>query len=106
MILDATGKWSILDSYVMILMLVAFQFDVKFPIVGELINKNVYVDVYVWAAYGFLTLLTGTCMSLGLSHIITHIHRNLDEHPDQNKGKDAESFKSLISFADSKIMKK
>ncbi len=106
MFLDATGKWSILDSYVMILMLVAFQFDVKFPIIGELINKNVLIDVYVWAATGFLTLLTGTCMSLGLSHIITHLHRGLDEHPNQNKGKEAESYKSLLSFADNKLIGK
>ena len=106
MFLDATGKWSILDSYVMILMLVAFQFDVKFPIIGELVKKNIFVDVYVWAATGFLTLLIGTCISLGLSHIITHLHRGLDEHPDQNKGEEAESFKSLISFADNKIIGK
>lgn len=45
-------------------------------------------------------------MSLGLSHIITHLHRGLDEHPNQNKGKDAESYKSLLSFADNKIMGK
>ena len=42
----------------MILMLVVFQFNVKFPIIGELINKNDLIDVY--AATGFLTLLTGT----------------------------------------------
>ena len=106
MFLDATGKWSILDSYVMILMLVAFHFDVKFPITDEGVKENVYVDVYVLAAYGFLTLLIGTCFSLGLSHIITHLHRGLDEHPDQNKGEQAESFKSLITFAESKYINK
>ena len=53
-------------------MFVVFQFDVKFPIIGELINKNDLIDVY--EATGFLTLLTGTWMSLGLSHIITHLH--------------------------------
>ena len=106
MFLDATGKWSILDSYVMILMLVAFHFDVKFPITGEGVKEHVYVDVYVLAAYGFLTLLTGTCFSLGLSHIITHLHRGLDEHPDQNKGEEAESYKSLITFAESNYLSK
>ena len=99
MILDATGKWSILDSYVMILMLVAFQFHVVFPIVSESVEEASIVDVYVDAAYGFVTLLMGTCLSLALSHIITHLHRGLDEHPDENKGEKAESFKSLISYA-------
>jgi hypothetical protein len=102
MILDATGKWSILDSYVMILMLVAFQFHVVFPIVSESVEEASIVDVYVDAAYGFVTLLMGTCLSLALSHIITHLHRGLDEHPDENKGEKAESFKSLISFVEIK----
>ena len=101
MILDATGKWSILDSYVMILMLVAFQFHVVFP-KSESVPENSVVDVYVDAAYGFVTLLMGTCLSLALSHIITHLHRGLDEHPDENKGEKAESFKSLISFVEIK----
>ena len=98
MILDATGKWSILDSYVMILMLVAFQFHVVFP-KSETVPENSVVDVFVDAAYGFVTLLIATCLSLALSHIITHLHRGLDEHPNENKGENADSFKSLISYA-------
>ena len=99
MILDATGKWSILDSYVMILMLVAFQFHVIFPIVSETVEEASIVDIYVDVAFGFVLLLIGTCLSLALSHIITHLHRGLDEHPNENKGEKAESFKSLISYA-------
>ena len=98
MILDATGKWSILDSYVMILMLVAFQFHVVFP-KSETVPENSVVDVFVDAAYGFVTLSIATCLSLALSHIITHLHRGLDEHPNENKGEKAESYKSLISYA-------
>lgn len=45
------------------------------------------------------TLIIGTLISLFLSHLITHLHRNLDEHPDQNKGERAESYKSIMSFA-------
>ena len=101
MILDATGKWSILDSYVMILMLVAFQFHVVFP-KSETVPENSVVDVFVDAAYGFVTLLIATCLSLALSHIITHLHRGLDEHPNENKGENAESYKSLISFVETK----
>ena len=97
MILDATGKWSILDSYVMILMLVAFQFHVIFPIVSETVEEASIVDIYVDVAFGFVLLVIG--LSLALSHIITHLHRGLDEHPNENKGEKAESFKSLISYA-------
>ncbi len=101
--LDATGKWSILDSYVMILMLVAFHFHIKFPIIGKEVTENALIDVYVYAATGFVTLITGTCFSLALSHIITHLHRGLDEHPDQNSGKEAESPKALMKFSESKF---
>ena len=105
--LDSTGKWSILDSYVMILMLVAFHFHIQFPLDDQSeIEKGAIVNVFVYAAYGFLTLIIGTVISLCLSHIITHLHRSLDEHPDQNKGEKAESYLALISFAESKIFGK
>ena len=104
-ILDATGKWSILDSYVMILMLVAFHFHIKFPVVEPSeAEEGSLIDVFVYAAYGFFTLILGTVISLFLSHIITHLHRSLDEHPDQNKGEKAESYTALISFAKSEYL--
>ena len=99
-LLDATGKFSILDSYVMMMMLVAFHFHVEVPVIQQSQAKNgSVVDVFVYAAYGFVTLIVGTLISLCLSHIITHLQRNLDEHPDQNKGKKAENYKSIMSFA-------
>ena len=107
MALDSTGKWSILDSYVMILMLVAFHFHIQFPLNEESeVEKGAIVNVFVYAAYGFLTLILGTVISLCLSHIITNLNRSLDEHPDQNKGEKAESYTALISFAESKIFSK
>ena len=105
--LDATGKWSILDSYIMTLMLVAFHFHIEFPVEKPSEAKDgSIVDVFVYAAYGFVTLITGTIISLCLSHILTHLDRNLNEHPDQNKGKRAESFTALISFAENKYLGK
>ena len=107
LILDATGKWSILDSYIMIMMLVAFHFHIPFPVVPPSeAEKEATVDVFVYAAYGFFTLILGTNISLFLSHIITHLHRSLDEHPDQNKGERAESYSALISFSENKYFGK
>jgi hypothetical protein len=106
-LLDATGKLSILDSYVMILMLVAFHFHIEFPVVPPSeASEGSIIDVFVYAAYGFFTLILGTVISLVLSHIITHLHRSLDEHPDQNKGEKAESYTALISFAEDKYLGK
>ena len=106
-ILDATGKWSILDSYVMTLMLVAFHFHIEFPVVEPSeAEESTLIDVFVKAAFGFFTLILGTIISLFLSHIITFLHKSLDEHPDQNKGEKAESYTALISFADNKYLGK
>ena len=103
LILDATGKFSILDTYVMIMMLVAFQFHINLPVSdkSKAIDGSVF-DVFIYAAYGCVTLITGTLVSLTLSHIITHLHRNLDKHPDENTGENAESYKSVMSFAKTK----
>ena len=99
-ILDATGKFSILDTYVMIMMLVAFHFHVQIPVVIQsLANDGAIIDVFIYAAYGFITLIAGTIISLVLSHIITHLHRSLNSHPDENKGEKAESHRSIMSFA-------
>ena len=105
-ILDATGKFSILDSYVMMMMLVAFHFHVEIPVTMQSeAEQGSIVDVFVYAAYGFVTLIVGTLISLFLSHIITHLHRYLDEHPDQNKGEKAENYRSIMSFAKVKCIK-
>ena len=104
-ILDATGKFSIFDTYVMIMMLFSFHFHVQIPVVIQSLAKDgAIVDVFVYAAYGFITLITGTLISLLLSHIITHLHRSLDSHPDENKGEKAESHRSIMSFAKVKCM--
>ena len=99
-VLDVSGKWSILDSYVMIMMLVAFHFHVDIPVTEQSqAESGAIVDVFVYAAYGFVTLIVGTLISLILSHIITHLQRSLEAHPDQNKGEKAENYKPIMSFA-------
>ena len=84
----------------MIMMMVAFHFHVEIPVTDQSQSeKGSIVDIFTNAAYGFITLIIGTLISLFLSHVITHLARNLDEHPDQNKGEKAENFKSIMSFA-------
>ena len=104
-VLDATGKFSILDTYVMIMMLVAFHFHVNLPVTEKSSAADgSVVDVFIYAAYGFITLITATLVSLTLSHIITHLHRSLDKHPDENKGEKAEKYRSIMSFAKIKCL--
>ena len=89
----------------MMMMIVAFHFHVELPLSeqSQAVNGSI-VDIFSLCAYGFITLIIGTLISLFLSHLITHINRHLDEHPDQNKGERAESYKSIMSFAKIKCL--
>ena len=84
----------------MIMMLVAFHFHVEIPVINEYKTKSGSIfDIFIQAAHGFAMAITGVFISLILSHIMIHLHRSLDEHPDQNKGEKAECYKSIMSFA-------
>jgi len=69
MILDALGKWSLLDAYVLIMMLVGFRFQIVPPV------DAVRVDLYVQPYWGFYSFLAATVVSLVLSHVVLYYHR-------------------------------
>ena len=66
--LDALGKYSLVDSFVLVLMLVSFKFRLDFPGVGS-------IDSYVIPACGFYLFLIGTVLSLVIGHGVTFLHR-------------------------------
>ena len=105
MILDAIGKFCFLDTYVMLEMLIVFHLHIQIPVVTQsFANDGAIMDIFFYAAYGFITLIIGTSISSILSHIMIHLHRSLDSHPDENKGEKAESNKSIMSFAKNKCI--
>ena len=59
--LDILGKWSLIDTFVMVLMMVAFSFEMEL--------KDLTVNVYVKPYMGFYTFLIATIMSLILGHV-------------------------------------
>jgi len=69
--LDAFGKWSLLDSFILVLFMVAFNFKLS------LSPEEQYNGVYVWImpVWGFQGLLIATIMSLIMGHVICHVHR-------------------------------
>ena len=94
------GKYSIANSYIFVLMTVAFHFHIEVPITEQSkAEKGIIVNIFIHGAYGLDALIIGTFFSLLLSHIITHLHRSLDKHPDEDKGEKAENYKSIMSFA-------
>ena len=102
--LDALGKWSLLDSFIMIIMTIAFHFDFQFPIIGDQVKEAFSIVLYVYPAYGFLTLMLATIFSLALSHFILALDRYVDntmeEHADEPK-----EYKSLFTYCNSPFLK-
>jgi hypothetical protein len=79
--LDILGKWSLIDAYVMVLMMVAFNFTLA-------IAPGLKVIVYVVPGWGFYGFLLATMCSLGLGHLVVACHRLIAEtkippHDDQ-----------------------
>ena len=66
--LDALGKYSLVDNYVLILFVVAFRLHLE-------VTANTGVDVYVTPVYGFFSFLFATCLSLMLGHAVLFFHR-------------------------------
>jgi small basic protein len=73
-VLDALGKWSLVDFFVMILFLCAFYLQLG---IGP--DNQIMVDVTVKPGWGFYGFLLATMISLGLSHIILACHRLIVE---------------------------
>ncbi len=69
--LDRLGKWSLIDAFVLVLMVVAFRFHLN------LLSEDVAFDVIVKAKMGFYAFTLGTMVSLALSHIILAFHRHV-----------------------------
>jgi hypothetical protein len=66
--LDVLGKWSLLDAYVMVMMMVAFHVELE-------VAPGLSVIVTVLPKSGFNNFLLATMMSLGLGHIALAGHR-------------------------------
>jgi len=67
-LLDSLGKFSLIDAYVLVLMMVAFRYNLSVEGVGEL-------NVYVTPKYGFYSFLFATIISLVSGHCMLYLHR-------------------------------
>jgi hypothetical protein len=70
MFLDRWGKWSLIDTFVLVLMMVAFRLHIG------VLNNDLDIDVLVDPDLGFQLFLVATMMSLGLSHLLLAFHRH------------------------------
>ena len=73
MILDALGKWSLIDAFVMVIMMTVFSITITDPGPGH----NGAINVYVVPNFGFHTFMIATMSSLAITHIILAFHRRV-----------------------------
>ena len=66
-LIDSLGKFSLVDAYVLVLMMVAFRYHLE--ILG------VEADVYVTPQFGFYAFLVATIISLVAGHVMLYLHR-------------------------------
>lgn len=79
--LDFAGKWSLVDSFVMVLFMVAFGFEL--PAAGTPILEDIFAAaegtgefrIYVEPGLGFYMFLIATISSFVLGHLMTYAHR-------------------------------
>ena len=80
---DALGKWSLIDIYVMAMMMVAFRFHIEGTLPADnpdpadpgVVDVKSQLDIYVEANSGFYAFLLATMWSLVQSHIMLLYHR-------------------------------
>lgn len=72
--LDIFGKWSLIDFFVMVMMMCAFHFELTVTVPG---SASVEVDVLVVPYAGFYTFLLATMVSLVLGHVAIAAHRHI-----------------------------
>ena len=75
--LNALGKWSLLDIYVLAMMMVAFRYHVdgavSSPVDGQ--EHTFSFDLYVEPKWGFYGFMLATFQSLFMSHVMLALHR-------------------------------
>ena len=67
-LLDSLQKFSLIDTYVLVIMMVAFRYNLEASGIGSL-------DVYVTPKYGFYSFLLATIISLFSGHVMLFCHR-------------------------------
>eukprot|EP00727_Mastigamoeba_balamuthi_P013713 m51a1_g8965 hypothetical protein (1234) ;mRNA; r:1067285-1071195 len=76
--LDALGKWSLLDAYVMTIMIVSFHFAVPFGSYdASAAERPLALAVDVLPCWGFVTFLIATIVSLVTSHVVLYVHHRV-----------------------------
>jgi len=70
-VLDTMGKYSLIDAYVLIYMIVSMKYHFNM----DYFIFSIYMDEIVTPGFGYFAFLIGTITSLIWTHLIIHYHR-------------------------------
>lgn len=73
---DKFGKWSLIDAYILILMMAGFRFHLatpKFTSFEGVTERGIF-DVFVVPEWGIFSFMGATILSLALGHIVLGFH--------------------------------
>ncbi|KAI2507657.1 paraquat-inducible protein A [Fragilaria crotonensis] len=73
-IVDILGKWSFVDIFVLIIIMVAFRSSIN-------ISDAVVLEVYIVPKWGFYAFVVANMISLMISQTILYLHRRIQNHP-------------------------
>jgi len=75
--LDALGKWSMIDIFVLIMSMVAFHLRIFSPQAASIPVNLYFVEVMVEPVWGLYANMIAQLISQLLSHVAIHYHRNV-----------------------------
>ena len=84
--IDALGKWSLVDTFIMVMFQIAFHFKLEMPVPVSVpgqpdVNDTLAVELRVQSDWGFTGFMIATMLSLFMSHVIVGAHRTAIADP-------------------------
>ena len=76
MTLDALGKWSLVDLYIILFFMLAFRVNVTSPDIGVLPPQLWHLDLKLTAIWGIFSFTIAVISSLIANNLAIHYHRN------------------------------
>ena len=78
--LDTLGKWSMVDVFVLVISIAAFQVNIESPDVAFLPEGLYSVSLFVIPLWGLYANMIAQLVSQVSSHFIIHYHRRIEEN--------------------------
>lgn len=97
MLLDMFGKWSLIDAYVLVLMMIAFHLRMEFPEEGHL-HQPLSIDIVVEAGPGIYSFVVATMSSLCITHVVLAALRRTKRTDDKSSYRNEDNAVALRSY--------